>query len=84
MVGGEVQWDLVSQLGGRQDSPVAEDVDKEIATEIVRRYNCYKGLLDACKKALDLIEVLEYAGETVRESNYKFLIAAIADAEGKL
>lgn len=38
-------------------------------------------LLAACKVALELIESCEYAGEPIRENNYKFLEAVIAKAE---
>ena len=38
-------------------------------------------LLEACKDALELIGDLEYDGEPVRENNYRFLKAAIAQAE---
>jgi len=53
---------------------------KEQAEEIIHRVNSYKKLVKACKRALELIsEDLEYAGEPVRENNYKFLEQALKE-----
>lgn len=39
-------------------------------------------LLKALKNAVELIQMCEYAGESIRESNYADALEAIAKAEG--
>jgi len=49
--------------------------------DIVKVINSHEKLVNACIKALSLIsEDLEYAGEPVRENNYKFLEQALNES----
>lgn len=54
--------------------------DREIARLIASAPDMYEAL----KQCLDLMEnTLEYAGEPIKENNYKFITTALAKAEGE-
>ncbi len=73
-------FDVVSYEGGfTPNSEWKLDVIKANADFIIRACNCHDELVEACKEAIELIEIMtDYKGL----STWKMLKAALSKAEG--